>query len=538
MNIVKPIALTAVAALMLAGCGSAPKIVANPIEDVNAVPAKKAKLTENQLENWMHLDLITDTIPGMSVKKAYELLEGLEPTTVIVGVVDSGVDVNHEDLNDVIWVNEDEIPGNGIDDDKNGYVDDINGWNFLGDIVFENLEKTRIVKKGDDGSAQYKEAKASYDKDVAEYTALRERYKQLQLSVSNAHKTVSEILGKEDYTAEDLKGIDANTPELQQSVGMLSQMFGYAESIPELLESIEGGLDHFNEQLDYYLNVDFNGRAVLGDDADDFTVKNYGNNQVTGPVLEEAMHGTHVAGIIAAERHNKLGMDGVANHVKIMAVRAVPNGDEYDKDVALGLRYAVDNGAKVINTSFGKAFSPHSQWVYDAIKYAAEHDVLIVNAAGNDTYDLDVVNVFPNDAVGTGDEISDTFITIGALNYEYNEDLVATFSNYGKTNVDIFSPGVKIYSTVPGSEYKFLQGTSMASPAAAGVAALIRSYFPELKAAQVKKILMQSGLTVNKTVNIADSKKNFTDLSRSGKIVNAYNALILAAKVASKEVKL
>ncbi|GLB52942.1 peptidase S8 [Neptunitalea chrysea] len=540
MKIVKPITITAAAALMLASCG-APKIVATPITDISGVTEKKAELTEEQLENWMHLDLVADTIPGMSVNKAYELVKDLTPTKVIVGVVDSGVDIEHEDLKNVVWTNEDEIPGNGIDDDKNGYIDDVHGWNFLGDIVDENLEMTRIVKAGDDGSEQYKAAKKAFDEDYQNAKQSKERYEQLVMAVKNAHGIVSEKLGKEDYTKEEVMSMEAETPEVKQSVGLLGQMFAYSDNIPALIEDIQGGVEHFTDQLEYNLNLEFDARGVLGDDPNNFEDNKYGNNNVVGPEPDEALHGTHVAGIIAAQRDNGIGMNGVANNVAIMAVRAVPNGDEYDKDIALGIRYAVDNGAKVINTSFGKAFSPHAQWVYDAIKYAGEHDVLIVNAAGNDTYDLDKVSVYPADAIGTGPEMSDNFITIGALNYKYGPELPATFSNYGKHNVDVFSPGVKIYATIPGNKYKFLQGTSMASPATAGVAALIRSYFPKLKAAEVKQILMQSGLAINKKVYIGGNPEdtaNFADLCKSGKIVNAYNALILAAQVDAGKTKL
>src|SRR5690606_36079149 len=243
----------------------------------------------------------------------------------------------------------------------------------------------------------------------------------------------------------------------------------------------------------------------------------------------------HVAGIIAAQRNNKLGMDGVANNVKIMAVRAVPDGDEYDKDIALAIRYAVDNGAKVLNTSFGKYYSPHSDWVYDAIKYAASKDVLIVNAAGNDGLDLDTVNIYPNDQFDNGSEMGASFLTVGALNFDYGSEMVANFSNYGKINVDVFAPGVKIWATTPLNTYEYLQGTSMASPEVAGVAAMIRSYYPNLSAPQVKQILMDSGLSPNIQVVVGGETTNtklFANISKSGKMVNMYNALIMADKMA------
>ena len=257
----------------------------------------------------------------------------------------------------------------------------------------------------------------------------------------------------------------------------------------------------------------------------------YGNNDVEGP---DAGHGTHVAGIVAAIRNNDIGMNGVANNAEIMVLRAVPDGDEYDKDIALAIRYAVDNGAKVINTSFGKYYSPNPEWVWDAIKYAAEKDVLIVNAAGNEGYDLDTIMVYPNDQQKSGEEISNTFITIGALAPDYGSEMVANFSNYGKTSVDVFAPGVKIWSTTPLNTYEYLQGTSMAAPAVAGVAATIRSYYPSLSAAQVKQILMDSGLTSNTPVVLGgdpSNTKGFKNASVSGKMVNLYNALILADKM-------
>ena len=296
-------------------------------------------------------------------------------------------------------------------------------------------------------------------------------------------------------------------------------------------------------QEKYNLNVDFNGR-VQGDDPDNINDRNYGNNNVIPPKADE-LHGTHVAGIIAQIRHNGIGGDGVADHVLIMPVRAVPDGDEYDKDIALAFRYAVDNGAKVINTSFGKYYSPHKDWVWDAIKYAAEHDVLIVNAAGNDGKNMDEFGAkisYPNDGDVQGEEISDNFLNVGAIGPNYGADMVAPFSNYGSNTVDIFSPGMKIYATVPFSDFKFLQGTSMASPDVAGVAALIRSRFPKLTASEVKHIIMDSGLSPQIMVIKPEEDDyegepklvEFKSLSKSGKMVNVYNAILLAEEL-SKE---
>lgn len=544
MNLSKSLLLPVSAALLLAGCGTT-AIVSTPIENIDSVPLKVADLNDDEFKTWPHADLIADTIPGMSVNKAYEeLLKGREGVKVIVGVVDSGVDIEHEDLKDVLWTNEKEVPGNGIDDDSNGYIDDVYGWNFLGDVLHENLEYVRILKKGDDGSETYKNAKAEYEKERQEAQLNKTQYEQILQMVENADATIQEELGKEDYTREDLEKLPSSKLNLLQARAVLNNVLSVDPSLStvmEVKEELKEGIEYFTNQLNYNLNPDFDGREVLGDNPDDINDTGHGNNNVTGPDKEEAKHGTHVSGIIAASRNNGIGMNGVANNVKIMAVRAVPNGDEYDKDIALAIRYAVDNGARIINTSFGKYYSTHPEWVRDAIKYAAEKDVLIVNAAGNESKDLDKTNVYPNDAVDNDAEISDNFLTVGALDYTYGPEMIAKFSNYGKNNVDVFAPGTKIWSTIPGNKYKFEQGTSMASPEVAGVAALIRSYYPELTAPQVKKIIMHSGLAATTNVILegdSEKKQPFSEISRSGRMVNAYNAIIMADKVSRKKLDL
>ncbi len=541
--------------MMLGSCG-APVIVSTPIENIDATPLKHDALTDSELKNWNAFDLVSDTVPGMSVNKAYtELIKDRKGQTVIVGVIDSGVDIEHEDLDGVLWTNTKEIKGNGKDDDNNGYVDDIYGWNFLGDSNDENLEYVRIIKKlkpkyaGKNLSSvapnekeeyqQYIEAKAEFEKEYQETSDNKIRYEQILQQSKISHKAIADAIGKEDYSNEELLKVEAKTPDMQQHVAFLSQMFGFldpGDTIPDFIKNLKEGVEHFTNQLNFNLNPDFDGRSVVGDNVDDLSDNKYGNNKVMGPDPKKKgiKHGTHVAGIIAAERNNGKGMNGVAQNVQIMSIRAVPDGDEYDKDISLAIRYAVDNGAKVINTSFGKYYSPHPEWVWDAIKYAASKDVLIVNAAGNEGIDLDQKAVYPNDQKDNTTEVANNFITIGALNYEYGTNLVADFSNYGKINVDAFAPGVKIWSTTPNNEYEYLQGTSMAAPAVAGVAALIRSYYPKLKAAQVKSILMDSGLNTKTAVVLggnATTTASFSNISKSGKMVNLYNALILADKM-------
>ena len=513
-------------AALLTGCGST-QMVSTPIANIDKLPLKVSPIKEPDLKRWSHLDLVADTIPGMSVDKAYsQLVKNRKATTVIVGVIDSGVDIDHPDLKPVVWTNTKEIAGNKVDDDKNGYIDDVHGWNFLGNALDENLEITRLMKKGDDGSAAFQKMKAVFEEKRQEALAAKPQVD----FIFKANKAVQGHLKKDNYTIEELNAITTTDPAVNQGKMVMTQVM--AQTGPNFNDELNAFKKQVYDQIDYHYNLEHNGRKLVGDNPEDINDRNYGNNIVYGPDKEEALHGTHVAGIIAQIRGNNLGGDGVTNNVKIMTLRAVPNGDEYDKDIALAIRYAVDNGAKVINGSFGKSYSPHAQWVNDAIKYAESKDVLIVHAAGNDGKDIDAAgnNNYPNDSTNGKTEFANNLITIGALNPKYGPGVVAEFSNYGSINVDVFAPGVQIYATTPNNKYEYQQGTSMASPNAAGVAAMIRSYYPKLSAAQVKKIMMDSGLplTTEVTLGEAAEKRPFKNASVSGKILNAYNALILA----------
>ena len=526
-------------AVALTSCSSVSKIpVPQPLNNVVNLPAKKAPLTKSQKENWAHADLMTDTIPGMSLAKAYKFLEGKKGVEVIVGIVDSGEDIEHEDLSANIWTNPKEIPGNGKDDDKNGFVDDIHGWNFLGKTLHENIELTRLLKKLKprfDGKTEADIAEAD-KKDFAQYQEMNKVYeakvkgltpqKQFIDMLYNAYKSLAKAMNKETFNAKDLEAFKTEDANLLKAKNLIAKgIFARGATF----KSLEGYKDYLDGQLNYYYNLKFNGRKI-GDNYEVNEPKVYGDNDVIGDKNIE-QHSTHVAGIIGAIRNNGIGMNGVAKNIKIMPVRTVPEGDEYDKDVANGIRYAVDNGAKVINMSFGKGYSPQSQWVYDAIKYAESKDVLLVHAAGNDAADNDKVHNFPNDAKDWKTEFADNLITVGAMSSNYNEKLPASFTNYGKLNVDVFAPGVKIYSTIPNNKYEYFNGTSMASPEVAGIAALIRSYYPKLTASQVKHILMNSGIKIDKEVLLPGGKGKkvpFASLSVSGRIVNAYNALRMA----------
>ena len=534
--------------------------VPNGVNNTLNIPAKKEKLTETELQVWSHMDLQTDSIPGMSILKAYQFLEGKKGVSVIVAIADSGIDVEHEDLTGVVWVNPLEIAGNKKDDDKNGYVDDVHGWNFLGNkagvmVRADQLELTRIVKQGMDQFGSTKASEISdLDKAAFEtYVKLKEKHSKslnahtLKIEdLENTAKRIAQILqnfkevkaslGKVELTVENLKSARPESVLLAMKIADVVNMLTNGLSEVEVLDYKKQIIKEktANEASKAY-DLDFNARASLGDSLYNIADAFYGNNNVIGAKDFES-HGTHVAGIVAASRDNGKGVNGVANHVKIMAIRVVPDGDEHDKDVALGIRYAVDNGAKVINTSFGKAYSPNKKWVYDAIIYAAKKEVLIVNAAGNDGKDIDVEETFPNDSSDLIHEIADNVLTVGAMSLHYDEQLPATFSNYGKINVDVFAPGVGIYASYPNDAYESISGTSMAAPSVSGVAALVRSYYPMLSASQVKHILMNSGMKINFDVikpGTEAERVPFSELSVSGRVVNAYNALKMADRIAN-----
>lgn len=538
-SIFKSTLLTVAAAGLLVSCGSGGAIVSPPIGNIDSTPLKTQALTEEQAKNWKDYDLVTDTIPGMSVNKAYaEILKDKKGKTVIVAVIDSGIDVEHEDLDGVLWTNKKEIPNNGKDDDNNGYIDDIHGWNFLGDIVDENLEYERIVRdKAMLPADMVAKAQKEYDGKVAEAQQTKQQYEQILQQVKGADAILVKATGKEEYTQEDVKAISKDNEEAQQAANYYNRLRsngleGFGDAVDQLTDLINGFVSLLNGDK---LKTNYR-KDLLNDDQYTWDTGVYGNNEYSGPDPEkaDAFHGTHVAGIIAAERDNGLGVNGVANNVEIMVLRAVSMGDEYDKDIAKAIRYAADNGAKVINGSFGKYHSTNPEWVWEAIKYAASKDVLFVNAAGNEGIDTDFTQVYPQDQVLAGAEISDNFLTVGALNYEYGSGLLAGFSNYGKSTVDVFAPGVAIYSTAPNNEYRNAGGTSMASPAAAGVAAVIRSQYPKLTAGQVKQVIMDSGLTTSARVILGgnpEDMKAFGETTTSGKMVNLYNALILASKM-------
>jgi cell wall-associated protease len=518
------------------------------------VPAQVFSMGSNPAKNWQNESIEKDSVYGTGSDEALELLKGKTSTQVVVAVIDGGVYINHPALKEHIWVNSKEIPDNKIDDDHNGYADDIHGWDFIGgkdsDIKQENLEVTRLYR---DLSKKYanstpdkiaKEDKVEYAKYLKVkkvYETKRDEYQDQYNNIKGFIDTVSimkGLLGKSDFTKDDLtnyapkdSGIAKSKRREIRNFNRFSMMIksATADSLVKFFNKI---LNFNNAFLKYQYNVDFNPRYVVGDNYEDATQRNYGNNDVDGPT---DMHGTHVSGIIAGLRTGeKDKQEGIADNVKIMVVRVVPDGDERDKDVANGIRYAVDNGAKVINMSFGKGFSYNKKTVDEAVQYAAAHDVLLVHAAGNDHEDNDTTDNFPTRRFEGSHKQAKNWIEVGASN---SKGMPGSFSNYGKKSVDLFAPGVRIYSTIPDSGFAYLDGTSMASPCVAGVAAIIREYFPKLTAIEVKKILMKSVTPV--TFKVPEPGQHgkmveYADLCISGGVVNAYKAVELAMKKSGK----
>lgn len=490
---------------------------------------------------------------GISLYEAYQTPAAQnKPSAIVVAVIDGGTDVNHEDLKDVIWVNSDEIAGNGIDDDKNGYVDDVNGWNFIGGadggmVGADNLESVRVYKKLsgkfenldaatiDQNSADY----LLYQKLKTDVTKEQKRWggmsKQLNMMVDALNK-IQTATGKEDPSASDLEAASIEDPladAIAKSLAKGMKKSKNGESFLSVKNELQEQLNHVESRANFHYNPEFDSRKIVGDDYSNSSQRVYGNNNVIGP---DASHGTHVAGIIAATRGNNVGFDGIADNAKIMVVRVVPDGDERDKDVANGIRYAVDNGAKIINMSFGKSYSWDKNIVDSAVAYAESKGVLLVHAAGNSGQDNDVTSNFPNDSLWGGKRFAANWIEIGASQPE-RKKLATDFSNYGKNNVDLFAPGQDIYSTIPDNKYEYFDGTSMAAPVVSGVAALVWSRYPNLTAVQMKEILMKSSVKLDKKVIRPHTKKEkvkFSELCVSSGLVNAKAALEMAASYSAK----
>lgn len=500
---------------------------------------------DKDLMTWYHKDFSATKVYGVNTENAYKYLEskGLKPKTVVVGVLDSGVQVDHPGLVKNIWTNPNEVPGNGKDDDGNGYIDDVHGWNFIGgkngDVDIDNMEVTRVVAKyqsvfeGED-STKNKANQAKMPEEFAMYMKAKELFNKKSIEAKQNFKTYSminelipnmvKLLGGKPVTAQNISAIKAPTDQKDAiALNILGQISQSPEFQGKSSEEFEKAIkEQMKEAIDYYApqskqyDLSYDTRKeIVGDNYDDYSEKNYGNNHYEGP---DAEHGTHVAGIIAGLPQGKEVQYGIASKVaKIMSVRTVPNGDERDKDVANAIRYAVDNGANVLNMSFGKPVSPGKNVVWDAFKYAEDKGVLLVKAAGNENEDVAEHLAFPTNFKNVNDEkpFVNNVLVVGASTNK-NNALRADFSNYNKKMVNVFAPGEEIYSTVPKNEYKYLQGTSMASPVVAGAAAVLLAYMPELKPYQIIEALVKS--------SNPNTENGFSDYSQAGGVIDLKKA--------------
>ena len=539
------------AALLLPACatGGTPSVTAAPptapstptVTEPATVPPSRLR---EPPRDWHLLDLATDGVAGISARRAErELLSGRTPQrTVIVAVIDAGVDTAHADLRGNLWMNPKETPGNRTDDDGNGYVDDIRGWNFIGgadgrNIDDETLEVTRLYRRCTNAPgaapltaaqrAQCPAIQRDFERERAEMQQTAAILATLEERLRTAIPLLRRATGSDSLTVARVEALQVSVGDVREARNLYLQVAGFGidpEDVPEQAETVTG-------LLQYGLNPGFDARSIVGDDPLNLTQRVYGNADATGP---DALHGTHVAGIIGAIRGNDIGMDGIAPAVRIMSVRAVPNGDERDKDVANAIRYAVDNGALVLNLSFGKSYSPEKAAVDEAVRYAESRGVLIVHASGNDGENSDESPSFPTpNYIGGGRATN--WIEVGASSWRGGDSLAASFSNYGRGLVDVFAPGVDILSTDGKGGVSRESGTSMAAPVVSGLAALIMAYHPNLTAVQVKRIILESATPFrNQTVVRpgGDARVPFGTLSATGGIVNAFNALRMAQSYA------
>jgi subtilisin family serine protease len=525
-----------------------PLLLTGALLSFNAFAQKQAP------DNWFNLDPKQDKIWGVSTERAYkELPIGKNSEKIIVAVIDAGTDINHEDLKGNLWVNTKEIPGNGIDDDKNGYIDDINGWSFIGgakgNVKEDTYEYTRIlgsylakgVKEGETPNFKTPEEKALYEAALKlyeeNYKSTKGQYDQFTELMDKIEATIKKT-GSKNPTMAMLGLLPETTKEeksLKQIVSYIIMTGGPEES--PVMVSFREAQEQLATMVNYNLNKSFDPRYMVGDNYDDLKERYYGNNQVSAPNTD---HGTHVAGIIAADRNNDIGIKGISDRALIMTLRVVPNGDERDKDIANAIRYAADNGAKVINMSFGKKLSPNKDIIDEAVAYAMSKDVLLIHAAGNDGKDITKEDFYPTATNAKTGLKAANWIEVGACSWEGKKKRVADFSNYGLTGVEVFAPGVDLNSCYPDSKYKSNSGTSMAAPVVSGIAAVIRQNYPKLTAVQTKQIILMSAIPCKEKVMLPGSKKKtkMKKISVTGAIVNVYEALLLAEKVSKGEVTL
>ena len=543
----------------LIACTSHKNTIFKPTTTLTAFPKKQA-LTETEKHQWHFKDIFEDSIPGVSLNRAYDFLKNKNGDTIVVAVIDSELDISQKDLKNQIWKNANEIPNNNIDDDNNGYIDDIQGWNYVGSkkgdkIPYSHYEYVRVIKKYDSLFKNITSIEDVPENEKREFEVYQKAYLEYNKELRTVQDNIENYMIAEERYVSGVEVLKLYFPNIEEpynksKLDSLKQTLKEKEEIKKLhylinyikynntLGSIRNRKKLFSEIIDYKLNFDFNERYLTNDNTDDLYDFPYGNNDIQG--VRKISHSTKVTSVIAALRNDTL-VEGINDKLKIMPLSISVAGNEHDKDITLAIKYAVDNGAKVINMSIGKDFSLHPEWVYDALKYAEKHDVLIVTSAGNDSYNLDKIENYPNDTKNDSIEFVKNFIKVGNTSYRLDSMMVNRTSNYGKKEVDLFAPGTRI-SCLSRRGATTDTGTSLSSAVVSGIASLIRSYYPNLTAAEVKQIIMESGVSYDIMVNKPSTSKEkelvpFSSLSKSGKIVNAYNALLMAEEVSKKKKK-
>lgn len=528
------------------------------------------KIVEQEMILWYQENQLSKETNSFFLDKWY--IENYIKTNekIVVATLDSQIDLDHQDLKGQLWVNKKEIPNNGLDDDKNGYIDDVNGWSFIGkpngdSFRYGNFEYTKFIRKYKDFFRDKKEVSADSSYLHSEYKRASQLHKAFTGFYTNwlksmdfsievrpiADDTLKYFFPKEDYTLEKLDSIyqiykinDKTYRERRndndRDLGALIHYVKSDLSTGDItLNDLIRSRNDKDSILNRNLNIEYNPRIYIGDNPN-VLEKGYGNNKLNKNTFQLG-HNTSVSSIIASKRNNKIGTIGFHNNIKIMPLHISSSGDEYDKDIAMAIYYAVDNGAKIINMSFGKEFSLEQEWVTEAFKYAEKNDVLVIHSSGNNRFDVDKNPFYPSDYdYNNKTDLVSNFINVGSISKRTDSTMVSSFSNYGKNNVDLFAPGEEIYVAAPNNKYKYDSGTSLAAPMVSGTAALIWLYYPNLTAQEVKKIILESGVAIDKMVVKPGTQKemvHFSALCKTGKILNTYNAMKMAEEFSKRKKK-
>lgn len=537
------------------------------------------------LNNWQNLSPEKDGIYGADVNGAYDFLKGKKSKKkVTVALIGTGIDVEHEDLQGSLWINPKEKP-NGRDDNKNGKIDDINGWNYLGNAQGEVLEKartfadreylrlkdkySRIQHYGDkyvvvsDDEKELLEVAPPENKPEFDYfnrvvrkeSAIGSKYSSIELmKVSRIYangltdKLKAKFPDKEHFSYQDFGSmIDRNDTDTLRMLGMTMISVAFMIQPQATWDKVLDYLNNFQPPLllkDYQkieqMN-NFDDRTLIGDDPYKITDTKYGNNIL---LAENSGEGTSYAGIIGAKRSNDMGLDGIADNVQIMTLRTTPSeGEAYPKDVALAIRYAVDNGADIIQMYASASITPFGEqgdWINDALMYAESKGVLIVQPVASKSIDMDKYPYYPRKEITPAKKLSN-MITVAASDKKGSP---VPDSNFGIKSLDLYAPGKDIYSCYTGNTYREESGSEVAASTVTGVAALIKSYYPDLTAMQIRDIIInnvtdRSGEEVEKqSLNMDQGNAKmikdlflFEDLCASSGILNAAKAVEAASKL-------